>query len=83
MKIIIQESPDKKPHTFRIPTRGLITSLGPIAIGAVSVSSPETSITYRQARILCRALIKGRKALNGEPLVEVESGSGEHVVIYL
>ena len=83
MKIVIQESADKKPRIIRIPTRGLLTGLGPIVIGAASIASPETGISYRQARILCRALLKGRKVLNGEPLVEVEDSEGQRVVIYL
>ena len=85
MKIIIQESAEKKPMTIRIPTRGLITGLGPIAlaVGAVHVSGVEEKLSYRQARILCRSLLKGRKCLNGEPLVEVLSSDGERVVIYL
>ena len=65
MKIVIQESADKKPRIIRIPTRGLLTGLGPIVIGATSIASPETGISYRQARILCRALLKCRKVLNG------------------
>lgn len=85
MKIIIKASEDMKPMTIRIPTRGLITGLGPIALstGSVHVSGLEQKISYRQARILCRSLLKGRKCLNGEPLVEVLSSDGERVVIYL
>ena len=85
MKIIIKESADQKPMTIRIPTRGLITGLGPIALatGSVHVSGMEKKLTYRQARALCRALVKGKKVLNGEPLVEVYSGGEEQVSIYL
>ena len=74
-----------KPMTIRIPTRGLITGLGPIALstGSVHVSGLEKKISYRQARKLCCALVKGKKCLNGEPLVEVLSSDGERVVIYL
>ena len=51
MKIIIKASEDMKPMTIRIPTRGLITGLGPIvlATGSVHVSGIEKKLTYRQA----------------------------------
>ena len=85
MKIIIQESAEKKLMTIRIPTRGLITGLGPIALAAGSVSIPglQGKITYRQARMVCRALVKGCKVLQGEPMVDVQSSGGERVRIYL
>ena len=85
MKIIIQEADDKKPRTIRIPTRGLSTGLGPIALasGAVSVSGVEEKITYRQARTICRALVKGRKVLGGEPMVDVQTSDGTRVRVYL
>ena len=78
MRIVIQNSDAEKPTVIRVPTRGLITGVGPIAI-----ATTQTEINLRQARKICRALVKGRKVLKGEPLVEVLSADGEHVRIYL
>ena len=78
MRIVIQNSDAEKPTVIRVPTRGLITGVGPIAI-----ATSQTEISFRQARKICRALVKGRKALNGEPMVEVSTTDGEHVRIYL
>ena len=85
MKIIIRTGEEAKPITIRIPTRGLITGLGPIALatGSAHVSGIEKKLTYRQARTLCRALVKSRKVLNGEPLVAVYSSGEEQLSIYL
>ncbi len=54
-----------------------VTVLLLLDINAVS------GLTYEQLRVLFHMLKRSRKKLNGTPLVDVESGNGDKVQVYL
>ncbi len=50
---------------------------------AASHINAVSGLTYEQLRVLFHMLKRSRKKLNGTPLVDVESGNGDKVQVYL
>lgn len=78
MKVVIKNGGEEKTITVALPT-ALV--LNPASAAIVSTQTEE--FTYRQLNSLMKALRKSKKVLGGAPLVEVNSGDGDRVVVYL
>jgi hypothetical protein len=77
MRIIIRS--EDTNLRLRLPTRML---LNPITAAFVPRQVKE-HLTYRQRVRLCREIRRARKALNGLPLVDVQSADGSIVQIWV